>query len=74
MYAAGCRTGHRGAATLVADDLELAEEWARAYPPAAGGAGRSGGHLIGIRAASSAESLEVAHEATSCHFLPVAAL
>ncbi|MCW2935042.1 MAG: hypothetical protein JWM19_6004 [Actinomycetia bacterium] len=32
MYAAGCRTGHRGASTLVADDPELAEEWARAYP------------------------------------------
>jgi hypothetical protein len=32
MYAAGCRTGHRSAATLVADDPELAEEWARAYP------------------------------------------
>jgi hypothetical protein len=32
MYAAGCRTGHRGASTLVADDPELAEDWARAYP------------------------------------------
>jgi hypothetical protein len=32
MYAAGCRTGHRGAATLVADDPELAEEWAHADP------------------------------------------
>src|SRR5258708_4227819 len=32
MYAAGCRTGHRGAATLVADDPEVAGEWARAYP------------------------------------------
>ena len=32
MYAAGCRTGHRGASTLAADDPEFAEEWARAYP------------------------------------------
>jgi len=32
VYAAGCRTGHRGASTLVADDPELADEWARAYP------------------------------------------
>ena len=32
MYAAGCRTGHRGASTLAADDPGLAEEWARAYP------------------------------------------
>jgi hypothetical protein len=32
MYAAGCRTGHRGASTLAADDPELAEEWAHADP------------------------------------------
>jgi len=32
MYAAGCRTGHRGASMLVADNLELAEEWASADP------------------------------------------
>jgi len=32
MYAAGCRTGHRGASTLVEGNPELAEEWARADP------------------------------------------
>jgi hypothetical protein len=32
MYAAGCRTGHRGASTLVADNPDLAEEWAHADP------------------------------------------
>jgi hypothetical protein len=32
MYAAGCRTGHRGAATLAAETPELAEEWASADP------------------------------------------
>jgi hypothetical protein len=32
LYAAGCRTGHRGAPALVADDPELQEEWASGYP------------------------------------------
>ena len=32
MYAAGCRTGHKAAATLMASDPELAEEWAHASP------------------------------------------
>src|SRR5712691_3969019 len=32
MYAAGCRTGHRGAPFLVADDPGLLEEWAGGYP------------------------------------------
>jgi hypothetical protein len=32
MYAAGCRTGHRGATTLLADDPDVAEEWAQADP------------------------------------------
>jgi len=32
MYAAGCRTGHKAAATLMASDPELAEEWAHANP------------------------------------------
>jgi hypothetical protein len=32
MYAAGCRTGHKGASTVVEGNPELAEEWAHADP------------------------------------------
>lgn len=32
MYAAGCRTGHRGAPLLAAGEPELLEDWATAYP------------------------------------------
>jgi hypothetical protein len=34
MYALGCRTGHRGAATLAANDPALLAEWAAADPVA----------------------------------------
>jgi len=56
MYAAGCRTGHRGVATLVADDPELAEEWARAYPLA----GTPGIDIAAGRARLVGESLTTA--------------
>jgi hypothetical protein len=32
VYAAGCRTGHRGAAVLAASDPSLCKRWADAYP------------------------------------------
>jgi hypothetical protein len=32
LYAAGCRTGHRGAPRLAAPDARLREQWANAYP------------------------------------------
>jgi len=32
LYAAGCRTGHRGAPRLAASDARLREQWANAYP------------------------------------------
>ena len=56
MYAAGCRTGHRGASTLVADDPELAEEWSSAYPLA----GTPGIDIAAGRARQAGECLTTA--------------
>jgi hypothetical protein len=53
QYALGCRTGHRGAATLAAADTELLDAWAAADPLAGipgtdltGGLARRAGRLV----------------------------
>ena len=68
MYAAGCRTGHRGAPRLTASDARLREQWANAYSLAgvpgidiAAGRARRAGELAPT--AAIAEALDDGHAA-----------
>jgi hypothetical protein len=74
VYAAGCRTGHRGAPALASGDKTLQEQWAQACPLAgvpgidiaAGHARRTGGWAATADMAAAVDAGEAAPLPSPC--------